>query len=105
MTDKKQILDNLMEHGKTTGKLTTKEITDENIKETTSVSPSNAERSLFTLATNLGVANGIPHVIKATITPSTKALFAHASHRVTIFKPFNTFCFIANFTSCLLFIT
>ena len=28
MTDKKQILDNLMEHGKTTGKLTTKEITD-----------------------------------------------------------------------------
>ena len=28
MTDKKQIMDNLMEHGKAAGKLTTKEITD-----------------------------------------------------------------------------
>ena len=28
MTDKKSIMDNLMEHGKQTGKLTTKEITD-----------------------------------------------------------------------------
>ena len=28
MSDKKQIMDNLMEHGKATGKLTTKEITD-----------------------------------------------------------------------------
>ena len=28
MTDKKQIMDNLMEHGKAVGKLTTKEITD-----------------------------------------------------------------------------
>ena len=28
MNDKKQIMDNLMEHGKAVGKLTTKEITD-----------------------------------------------------------------------------